>query len=1032
MNGQVRKKKNLLEREAKLNHLAKIFHRKLETLLIYIRVPNKKQEKLFFDDFFNVEEVSAYINTVEEGQQCAERRAEQRVEGRADQRADRACSGESLNLNAENEIKSNKDIFIKNLLIFLNNLIALYFSKSNLIDVCINRRSFNKCGFYACDNVFLNDPKKGKYKIDAKSRSIYLREYYDLFCSASCMNYNLHLLREIAKNGKNGTTAKGGGTEVGGGVGRNNLKTKCQLIYIMFLTFFPIFKFHDINVLLNNLEFVRIQNNRIFLEPGGGGLDGKDKGEAGHPEGRKATKGDEKGCTVRAVEGDEKGCTVRAVEGEVKQRTRQLRKTLFPVIVEKREGGEDSEGEGVAEEGVAEEGVAEEGVAEEGVAEEGVAEEEVTEEEATEETTEEATEEEATEVSPTGSSPSGPDEKKLMILPLRESFRRYVAVNPEEEKNSNEEADSCPKRERGKANKSKSVRFNEDVQRYEYFKDERVDVYSVARTSMEATQGGDSLPGEEEDRRKDHPGVSPEGGETTEGEGPGEETNGLSVTPQHDGDENLEEATSAEAAGEGNPSDGEMAQVYEQVRQSIFTNRKHFFEDVLGKTLFDSSRVIGFDYEGGEEQQRQRQQREEEEDKEEEKEHQQEQQQQQRGDKEEEKHLRTSAAQRMSEINLKHDRERKGRRIVLLSQPGGGAAARAIPQASEGGGEPDDGEAEAKGVMSGEKDDAAPGGDEKDDAALGGDKEDAATPADGKKDDATPVDGKREDAPLYGGEEEDAPPYRGEGEEAAPSGGQVAPASDSEEDTAKLHNLLMEKKKKISEQYDEAFNRGMAPFLFAGAAGESGGEECPGDLLKGKDKSADDEPSDDEPSDDEPSDDEPADVEPSDEEQLQQVKKQSKYTYGTDKCSAYDDMSLYVVLWDILTGVISKYTVHYFEKGEFVIPKCPTEVERDRKNEFLRNVSEHMPRTIHPIAPIIFNVCQTFSFGKPLLPFKKIVYESIIYIIAAALGRHKVELIPSGEMGNIRRAEEFLTVENGMDGEELDELATLFYQHVYY
>ncbi|VUZ93761.1 RTR1 domain-containing protein, putative [Plasmodium vivax] len=1005
MNGQVRKKKNLLEREAKLNHLAKIFHRKLETLLIYIRVPNKKQEKLFFDDFFNVEEVSAYINTVEEGQQCAERRAEQRVEGRADQRADRACSGESLNLNAENEIKSNKDIFItfSSALILVISCLLLAFEfvcscfSSNLIDV---RKELQ----YACDNVFLNDPKKGKYKIDAKSRSIYLREYYDLFCSASCMNYNLHLLREIAKNGKNGTTAKGGGTEVGGGVGRNNLKTKCQLIYIMFLTFFPIFKFHDINVLLNNLEFVRIQNNRIFLEPGGGGLDGKDKGEAGHPEGRKATKGDEKGCTVRAVEGDEKGCTVRTVEGEVKQRTRQLRKTLFPVIVEKREGGEDSEGEGVAEEGVAEEGVAEEGVAEEGVAEEGVAEEEVTEEEATEETTEEATEEEATEVSPTGSSPSGPDEKKLMILPLRESFRRYVAVNPEEEQNSNEDADSCPKRERGKASKSKSVRFNEDVQTYEYFKDERVDVYSVARTSMEATQGGDSLPGEEEDRRKDHPGVSPEGGETTEGEGPGEETNGLSVTPQHDGDENLEEATSAEAAGEGNPSDGEMAQVYEQVRQSIFTNRKHFFEDVLGKTLFDSSRVIGFDYEGGEEQQRQRQQREEEE------------------DKEEEKHLRTSAAQRMSEINLKHDRERKGRRIVLLSQPGGGAAARAIPQASEGGGEPDDGEAEAKGVMSGEKDDAAPGGDEKDDAALGGDKEDAATP----------VDGKREDAPLYGGEEEDAPPYRGEGEEAAPSGGQVAPASDSEEDTAKLHNLLMEKKKKISEQYDEAFNRGMAPFLFAGAAGESGGEECPGDLLKGKDKSADEEPSDDEPSDDEPSDDEPADVEPSDEEQLQQVKKQSKYTYGTDKCSAYDDMSLYVVLWDILTGVISKYTVHYFEKGEFVIPKCPTEVERDRKNEFLRNVSEHMPRTIHPIAPIIFNVCQTFSFGKPLLPFKKIVYESIIYIIAAALGRHKVELIPSGEMGNIRRAEEFLTVENGMDGEELDELATLFYQHVYY
>ncbi|KJP85296.1 hypothetical protein AK88_05078 [Plasmodium fragile] len=976
MSAQIRKKKNLLERETKLNNLAQIFHRKLETLLIYIRVPKKKQEKLFFNDFFNVEEVSAYINTVVDDEQC--------VDGMHDNHLDHAggkpCSGESsLNLNADNEIKSNKDIFIKNLLIFLNNLIVLYFSKSNLIDVCINRRSFNKCGFYACDNVFLNAPNKGKYKIDAKSKNIYLREYYDLFCSASCMNYNLHLLKEIAKNAKNANNAKGGPGGAGGD--KTNLKTKCQLIYIMFLTFFPIFKFHDINVLLNNLELVYIQNHKIFFKSGKGEvvqMDGKDKGDAHHTHEKNNKKNN-------AVNGEDKVCTIRTVKDQVSQKNHQLKKTLFPIIVEKQDGCEDNE--------------------------------------------EEITDESPQDISsndkvipnhvvrsdhPQGETSNERDGNKMLILPLVESLRDYTQVKTKEDHPTKEEGDNYTKKEQGKNNKCKNVRFNEDVQTYEYFKDERVDVYSVAKTSMEvnhegAAQGEDSPPSEDiitynasqsgdasKSDEDDHGGKVDSGeptqrGETTMREEPAEETNGQSVTLQGASDEEVKE----EAARETEPPDGEMAKVYEQVRQSIFTNHKHFFEDILTNNLFDSNKVIGFDYEGGEQEDKEKQAEQVEEEK------QVEQTEEKQVEQEKtEKDLRTCAAQRMSEINLKHDRERKGRRIVLLSSPGGGGATRGIPQANEGGGAPEEDEAESVGAMS----DVV--GREKEDATSLDEEKEDATSLDEEKEDATSLDEEKEDATSRDEEKEDAASPDEENEDAASRDEQKEDAaSPDEEDNEKLQNLLMEKKKKISKQYDETFNRCMPPFLFSGTDGDSGGEECPEDLLNDKDESSDDE------------------------EQVQQVKGQNKYTYSTDKCSAYEDMSLYVVLWDILTGIISQYTFYFFQGSEFIIPKCLTEEERDRKNEFLRNVSQHMPRTIHPIAPTILNVCQTFSFGKPLLPFKKIIYESIIYVIAAALARHKVELIPSGEMENVRKAEEFLILENGMDEEQLEELAMLFCEH---
>ncbi|ETW38973.1 hypothetical protein PFTANZ_00317 [Plasmodium falciparum Tanzania (2000708)] len=148
------------------------------------------------------------------------------------------------------EIQGDKNIFIKNLLVFINNLIILYFSKSDLIDVCINRRSYNKCGFYACDNTFLNNINRSKYKIDTKSKRIYLREYYDLFCSTNCMNYNLGLLKLINQNNKNNTE------EI-------NYKKKSQLIHIMFLTFFPFFKLYNLTDLLNNINKYDIQCNKI-------------------------------------------------------------------------------------------------------------------------------------------------------------------------------------------------------------------------------------------------------------------------------------------------------------------------------------------------------------------------------------------------------------------------------------------------------------------------------------------------------------------------------------------------------------------------------------------------------------------------------------------------------------------------------------------------------------------------------------------------------------------------------------------------
>ncbi|CAA9986709.1 conserved Plasmodium protein, unknown function [Plasmodium knowlesi strain H] len=974
MNAQIRKKRNLLQGEAKLNSLARIFHRKLETLLIYIRVPKKKQGKLFFDDFFNVEEVSAFINTLVDDEQHGDG-------GHGDHQADRSCSGESLNLNADNEIKTSKDIFIKNLLIFLNNLIVLYFSKSNLIDVCINRRSFNKCGFYACDNLFLNTPKRGKYKIDAESRNIYLREYYDLFCSASCMNYNLHLLKEIAKNGNNAKGGKGGGT---------NLKTKCQLIYIMFLTFFPIFKFHDINVLLNNLEHVYIQNNQIFLKPGGGGkveMNGRDKEDSGHTDGKEATNGGDKVYTIRTG------------KDKVNRGTNELGKTLFPIIVEKKEGFEDSEDKITEEfpEGNASNKNA-------------ISTHVMSNHEQEAET-------------------NKPGRDGIITLPLEESLGGYGQVKKEENPTSGK-VDSCPKGEEAKSSKSKNVRFNKDVQLYEYMRDERVDVYSVLGSSMGANQVGrsfqvdgsppsrdilyeDSLSGTDKPRREVHASVPSEQNDNTIIEGPGGDKSERSVTLQRPSNEKMEGTMSGEGVSEGKTSDDEMTEVYEQVRQSIFTNRKHFFDDILGKTLFDPNKVIGFDYEGKDNRQDNRQDNRHEWKNEMVKdEGKQVGQTEEKGteqveDEKTKRDLRVCAAQRMSEINLKHDRERKGRRIILLSSPIFEGTIRGNPQTKE-----DEGASGNDKIKDMDMDDMDDMGDvmeeeKREDAAAGDDeKEDGTVPLDGKEDDTVPVDGKNNDNAAADGENEDTSSY--DDKDATASGEGNTPAVDTEEDKEELENLLIKKKEKIGEQYDMAFNRCMPLSLLAEEDGESKGENWTEDHLKEEDKSSDDE---------------------------EQVKRgQNKYTYSTDKCSAYENMSsLYVVLWDILTGIISKYTVYYFRRSEFIIPKCPTEEERDRKNEFMRNISQNMPQSIHhSIAPIVLNVCQTFFFNKPLLPFKKIIYESIIYVIAAALGRHKVELIPSEEMENIQKTENFFTLENGMDKEELDELTMLFYQHLYY
>lgn len=122
----------------------------------------------------------------------------------------------------------------------------------------------------------------------------------------------------------------------------------------------------------------------------------------------------------------------------------------------------------------------------------------------------------------------------------------------------------------------------------------------------------------------------------------------------------------------------------------------------------------------------------------------------------------------------------------------------------------------------------------------------------------------------------------------------------------------------------------------------------------------------------------------------------------------------------------------FFEKNEFIVPKAINEEERKRRNEFIYNISQNMPIYINCISSIIVNICRTFLFHKPLIPFKKVIYKSIICVIAMAIKLHKPHLIPSSEMLNIKKAEDYLIIENKIDQEELNELCVLFFQNNFY
>ncbi|SBT86489.1 conserved Plasmodium protein, unknown function [Plasmodium malariae] len=1129
--------KLLFERERKISSLARIYHRKLETLLIYINIPSKKKGTISFDDFFNINEICSYINTIhsveseEVGKRYGSDKNNRRTKKKDDSRGESANTyGSDYNVqnnkdginstdeeilsdkntnntnNDENDviiIKTDTDIFIKNLLIFLNNLIVLYFSRSNLVDVCINRRSYNKCGFYACDNIFLNNLNKSKYKIDIKNKNIYLREYYDLFCSTKCMNFNLYLLKQIIHNSRNSTESI-------------NLKKKCQLIHIMFLTFFPFFKFHDITYLFNNIDNLKIVNNKIYIQDYGKQLNINEKrGNEQQPVHQNLGQNEKKGNTsnqhndhthlnmltnpdsvyIEIVEkqnddiANVKGNSTVVVNGHIERGAHQGKEQITSAAGASNGTGKRIESEAALEA---------------------------------------ASEVEDLEGDlATNIGVNVPKMNEIIVEP------------PLSRNNSNSK--TCNEK---KVRKSKNVSFNEDIKLFKYHKDERVNEYTIGRTCLgkDAKEenvmiklGGKlknckylefeensniltqtffkfnenmcnklieevdrnlfkSTKVNETDRKwnnkelpkkfsklllpsKNEKAVNSnkhdsnnstctvnkkENQEINENinEGLNNKIDDVIISKNDsdnmnekicneektDGDEEafikISKTDEREKKKNENITDDEMNTICEQVRNGTYVNKKYSFDNILQQTKLDESKIIGFNY-GKED-------------------------------------FIKIASQKMNEINLKHDKEKKEKKIILLNTLNENkiSVSNNLHTRSENCKDTyQDGSANEE-LMIEEKTNDEKTNDEKTNDEKTNDEKtndektndektnDAKTndekTNDEKTNDAKTNDEKTNDEKLQTngnkcsyfnenkrdydevvtgiceagvnntemrsnndkGEQKMSIDNEDEEEQKMSSDideeEQKMSIDNEDEEQIQLQNLLMEKKKKIREEYIEKFKTNF-PSLFGGLyIDQKKSGKCANKVDDGKLCT------------DEIRDDELRDDAKFGEDTKGPQKCNNKYVYSTSTGSAYEDMSLYIVLWDIFTSNISKYTVHFFQKSELIIPKSLNEVERARKNEFLYNISQYMPIYINSISSIILNICRTFLFHKPLFPFKKIIYKSIICVIASAIIKHKAELIPACELKNIKKAEDYLKFENNIDEEELNELSVLFFQNNFY
>ncbi|CRG98711.1 conserved Plasmodium protein, unknown function [Plasmodium relictum] len=1041
------KEKINFDREKKISSLSKIYHRKLETLLIYINIPKKKKNKIYFDDFFNIKEICSYINTINNDEENQEKNYldENKDTNGNDNYNEKininevieSCKDDynekNININTESEIKTDKNIFIKNLLIFLNNLIILYFTKSDLIDVCINRRSYNKCGFYACDNTFLNDINKSKYKIDVKNKNIYLREYYDLFCSTNCMNYNLHLLKEIINKTKNS---------------RENLdcKKKCQLIHIMFLTFFPFFKFYDIKFLFNNIDKVNIQNNKIYIK----------------------NEESKKNETI----------TSKIEKKKIKKENNHLKSNVSKnspshisfVVKENTNDIEEDEYKNNIKDIIKDN---------QNILKEIEQKDKINITEKLEKDEEKKNDKQNKEV-----------HKDNQII-LQNKKSKTKIINGKNQK------------------KNKKVSFNEDIKFYKYYKDECINEFCVDEISVNKKNSKKEIKEkkilnnfnieelEENSNTLNEPFDKPKeilysfgkrpcnkliqefddylyklkGNSDTENEKKNENFskelievlgnehnsnvyehtvdkkevinknfnecttdkihNMINKNINEDISENINEKNIEEKEiflnktkntetneRKGN-SHNELKKKYEEVKNSMFTNKKYSFDNIFESTIFDTTKIIDFNYE--------------------------------------KQDLINFASKKMNEINTKYSKEKNEKKIILLNSSNEKRYDNKIivnnsctlnencksifkyeinnqnlnadryhnkillentnkfTFFNENKKDYDEKITECfeKNEVNNKKNDEI---NEKVDNEINEKVEneiiekveneitekveneiiekveneitEKVDEINEKVDNEINEKVKNEITKKV--ENEMNKKNNEQNDETDEPNSDEINENNEDSDEIKLQNLLLEKKKKIREEYIESFKKDIAVDF----------DSC-------------------------------SDSENVDKEELLKIN-DSKYIYNTNKDNVYENISLYVVLWDIFTNNISKYTVHFFTKNEFIIPKSINEVERERKNEFLYNISQYIPTYINSISSIILNICRTFLFHRPLLPFKKKIYKSIICIIAIALKKHKLELIPTCELNNIKKAEYYLTFKNKIEQEELNDLSMLFFQNNFY
>ncbi|ETW51709.1 hypothetical protein PFMALIP_00289 [Plasmodium falciparum MaliPS096_E11] len=756
--------KSLYEKEKKIQALSKIYHIKFETLLIYIIIPKTTTKSLCYKDFFDdLIEIKKYIN-IEENDECVKTHVKVNEEIQQ-----RKTNHDNIN---NNDIQGDKNIFIKNLLVFINNLIILYFSKSDLIDVCINRRSYNKCGFYACDNTFLNNINRSKYKIDTKSKRIYLREYYDLFCSTNCMNYNLGLLKLINQNNKNNTE------EI-------NYKKKSQLIHIMFLTFFPFFKLYNLTDLLNNINKYDIQCNKICKI--------------------------QTNINTQSIDLQQTDNNIIKMN-KTNERKETKKKKIYNHVtnIKIKEHYHDKKQVFIQE-----------------------------------------------------------NSKDTSYIVKKKDKSKYILIN---NKNNNMEhkksilKNKKDNQENTQKTNSKNVSFNQNIKLYQYNKDDHVDSYSIHDTSVDL---------QNKDERK----IKKNFKETTK------RKKKKFYMENKFNPFNIEDYKYTNFHINYNS----IKELKEPFERYIDNDKKYEEHNIqIEDKLIKSCNIINNNNE--------------------------------------------SVLNKCAHVlNLLSADEHRGKKEEKC-----------------------------------------------DDIIINEEECEKTKEADHRVNEDT--------------------------------------------DDIKLQALLLEKKEKIREEYIQTFKSDISINM----------------KLQDNDKHEyenfnhleDDESTYDDLSYDHFTDDE---LENKNCFSNNVVKmNENKYIYGRNNGLVYENLSLYVVLWDIFTNNISKYTVHFFEKNEFIVPKAINEEERKRRNEFIYNISQNMPIYINCISSIIVNICRTFLFHKPLIPFKKVIYKSIICVIAMAIKLHKPHLIPSSEMLNIKKAEDYLIIENKIDQEELNELCVLFFQNNFY